>query len=407
MNSNQLLKLGGVFVVLLLLVLVFRGAYESNIEKPDRTFGKDRMFKSFPINDISQVNLITPKGELNLDRGENGWSVRERNGYLADPKKVGELLRSVFDLGIVQEVPVGESKLGRVGLLSPIKEADTDETNGEGTMASILRFQKGDESVGELWVGKEYQKTENGQFGPVETTVGRFVKRGDTAAVYVVDENFDTAKPEAEEWLNDQFFKVSKVKTIERIPAEKPEEAWKLIREGDKADFTLVDSKEGEEIDSTKVSSMKSAFANPSFEDVMVEEGIEKPASVVFNIETFEGFTYQVSLNEKNEENEYLLMVDVSGDFAKERKEEEEESDEDKEAKEKEFQENLAKQKGKLATEKSLVGHIFKVRGFVADSINKDRSELMKEPEEETADGAENPGPSIPGLEGMIPGLGN
>lgn len=407
MNSNQLLKLGGVFAVLALLVLVFNASRQGNIIEQKDPVGKNRVFSKFPVNDVTAFTIKSVDGEVNLERTESGWSVKERNGYPADVEKIGEFLTSIFDLGAVQTVPVGASKYGRVGLLDPAEAEPKEEGEEDNTVATILSFAKGDSSAGELWVGKEYQKTETGQFGPMETTTGRYVKRGDSPEVFVVDEKFDNLEPKADEWLNDDFFKVAKVKTIQRTPAENAEEAWKLVRSDDKGDFTLDGAKEGEEIDSTKVSSMKSAFASPSFEDVLVGEGVEKPSAVEFQVETFEGFRYTVHLSEKNEENEYtLVLTEVTADLPKEREPVEGESDEDKEAAEKEFKEQRKEWADKLKAEKALVGHVYQVRSFVADSINKDRSQLMTDPEEEEEASAEAP-PSIPGLEGGIPGLPN
>ncbi len=407
MNSNQLVKLAAVLGVLALLVLVFNAAREGNIEKPGTTVGKDRIFKNFPVNDVSNVEIVGQEGQLSLERKESGWTVAERKGYPADVEKVAELLSSIYDLGIVQSVPVGESKFGRVGLLNPA-EAETggggDDEKAE-TLATILTFSKGEDKVGELWVGKEYQKTESGQFGPVQTTTGRYVKRGNANDVYVVDEKFSNVKIEPEEWLSDDFFKVEKLRSIERIPAEAADEAWKLTREDEDGDLTLADAKEGEEIDSTKVSSMKRAFASPAFEDIVIGGDVEKPDKVIFKIETFDGFKYEVKLNEKNDENEYLLILaNLSADLPKERQTTEDESEDDKEKKDKEFKDQQKEWAKKLKAERALVGHIYKVRSYVADSINKNRSELMKEPEE-----GENGGEteSAPGVESALPGVNN
>tara|TARA_R110002096_G_scaffold122929_8_gene266146 strand:- start:11824 stop:13035 length:1212 start_codon:yes stop_codon:yes gene_type:complete len=403
------LKLGGVFAVLALLVLVFNASRQGNIIENKDAVGKNRVFKDFPVNHVSAFAVKTSDGELNLERGESGWVVKERGGYSADIAKVGEFLTSIYDLGVVQTVPVGASKYGRVGLLSPEENEPKEEGEEDATIATILSFSKGSDPVGELWVGKEYQKTETGQFGPMETTTGRYVKRGDSPEVFVVDEKFDNLEPNPADWLNSDFFKVVKVKSIERIPSENAEEGWKLVRTDEKGDFTLEGAKEGEEIDSTKVSSMKNAFSSPSFEDVLIGDEAKAPNHVEFKVETFEGFKYSVKLSEKNDENEYLLALgSVEADLPKERTAVEGESDEDKEAAEKEFQEQKTKWTEKLKLEKSLVGHVYKVRGFVADSINKNRSELMKDPEEEEGgEATSSNAPSIPGLEGMIPGVQN
>jgi len=398
MNTKQLMPLVIVLAVTGILAILITGSRNRNVSKVGATTDRNLVMPKFPVNEVASVSIRAKEGAVKLDKKDGTWSVAERGGYPADRAKVGQLLKTVYELSIVETPEVGASKLGRVGLLDP-----ADAKAGEGEAATILTFAdaKG-QDVGSLWIGKELKKEERSQFGTFDSTVGRYVKRGDSEGIHKVAQEFQEAKTEAKDWISKDFFRVAKVKTISRKPADAAQ-GWTLTRESDTADFTLVDAKAGEEIDATKVSPMKNAFSSPSFEDVLVGEGVKKPEEVTFEVETFEGFRYTVKTGPKNEASELDLTVDVSATLPTERKAGEGESEEDKKTKDEEFANQQKELKKKLDQEKKLAGHVFRVRGFVADSINKDRSELMKG-EEPPAEGAAPSG--LPGLDSAFPGLG-
>ena len=154
---------------------------------------------------------------------------------------------------------------------------------------------------------------------------------------------------------------------------------------------------------------MKSAFGSPSFEDVLVGDDVKKPAAVTFNVETFDGFKYEVKVNEKDDAGNYNLTLAVSAELKKEREAAPEETEEDKTKKDEEFAKELAELTKTLAEQKALVGHVYETRNFFVDSINKDRSELMKDDEDPAAAGGAAPphGNLPPGLDlnNLPPGL--
>jgi len=281
-----------------------------------------------------------------------------------------------------------------------------DQAAAQGQTATVIAFKdaKGTEA-GVLWVGKEYTKEERSQFGTFDSTAGRYVRRGDSEEVYLVSEGLKEAKIEPKEWINKDFFKVTKIKTISRIVSDQAK-SWTLTRESDTADFTLVDAKPGEELDSAKVGAMKTAFSSPSFEDVLTGEKVEKPSQVTFKVETFDGFRYETKFGPKNDLGEYDMTVAVSGEFPAARKAVEGEKEEEKKKADEEFANATQELKKQLAAEGKLAGNVYHVRGFVVDSINKDRTELFKSDEPPAAAEGAGPGASLPGLDSILPGVG-
>ncbi|MBU6299959.1 MAG: DUF4340 domain-containing protein [Verrucomicrobia bacterium] len=406
MKTQQIVSLGIGLLVAALLAIVFTSARNRNVSQVGASTERNRVMPSFPVNQITSVVMKDAKGSLTLEKKESGWVVAERAGYPADFKKLGEFLRTMYDLASVQKVEVGPSKFSRVGLLDP-----ADKAAGEGQSATVVTFKKEKgEEVGSLWVGKEYKKEERSQFGTFDSTAGRYVRRGGSDEVYLVAEELREATIEPKDWINKDFFKVAKVKSISRTVADAAK-SWKLTRESDTADFTLVDAKKGEELDAAKVSSMKSAFSSPSFEDVLTGDKVPKPSEATILVETFDGFRYETKFGPKNDLGEYDMTVSVSGEFSTTRKAPEGEKEEDKKKADEEFSKNLETLKKQLAAEKKLAGHVYHVRGFVVDSLNKDRADLMKSdepaatPDGPAAEGAAaNPG--LPGLDMPLPALG-
>ncbi|MEO0445624.1 MAG: DUF4340 domain-containing protein [Verrucomicrobiota bacterium] len=397
MKANQLVSYAVVLVVAAILAILFLTVRGRQVDHVGGGSEKNLVLPSFPLNDIDSFSIQTGEESLKLVREGGTWGVIERDGYPADFQKIGELLRSVYQLESVEKVPVGPSKYGRVGLLDPTSEEEGVEPEEKAT---VLSFMKEGQEHDSLWVGKEFTREERSQFGSFDQAVGRFVKSLKSDDVLLVPEAFSDLGTDPADWLDKEFFQVRKVKSVERIPKEDPAQGWKLVRETDTGDFTLVDPQEGEELDSAKVSAMKNAFSSPSFEDVIIEEGSESPEAVVFQVETFEGFRYEVSVNEKDDANEYLLTVSVSGDLPSEREAGEDESEEDKKKLDEEFEEEKTELTKKLEDEQQLEGYLYRVRGFVADSINKDRSELLAEKEEPEESEAPGVSTDVPGLEG-------
>lgn len=359
---------------------------------------KKKVFDDFPINEVAKIVIKEKKGSVVLAKGAKSWEVAERGGYPADAEPVVGLLRKIWDLNVVQPITIGRAQYGRLNLLDP-SSADAKE----GETALLLTFQdKEGKDLASLWLGKVYERSEGRPDpfggGMAKTDAGRYVKRGDGNSVYLVGETFADIKTEAPGWLDKDFFKVEKVKSIEIATAAKGDD-WKLERAEEAGDFTLANAAAAEKLDPNKVSSMKAAFSNPQMEDVYTgeEKGKQKTDKATFKIATFDGFKYEVSVGEKNDLNELPLAVKVSAELPKERKKGEEESEEEKKRLDQEFNDKVAAMRKKLDEEKRLEGHVFKVRSYVVDSLLKKRAELMEEKKEEEAKTKEvAPGVSVP-----------
>ncbi len=140
---------------------------------------------------------------------------------------------------------------------------------------------------------------------------GRYVMLEDNPeSVSLVSETFSNLEPKPEQWLNKDFFKVEKVKSV-AVTYPVATNSWKVSRETETGEWTLADAQPTEKLDSTKTSSFANALSWPSFNDVVVDPQPGQSASItptVAVLETFDGFAYTVKAAKK--EGEDILLHD-------------------------------------------------------------------------------------------------
>jgi len=401
MGSKTLVRLiialAVIGVIAAILHFVGSGGGVSEISSSTK---KKKVFSDFPINEVASIT-VEGKGEtLTVKKGESTWEVAQRDGYPANEKPIIGMLRDIWDLNIVQPVTIGRTQYGRVNLTAPAEAPSAEES------ATIVTFAGADGTeLASLWLGKVYEKSENRPNpmggGMATSEAGRYIKRGDSNSVYLVGNTFDGVSLDPSEWIDKTFFKVDGIRSIEIIRGDSTID-WKLVRDDAAGDFKFAKTAEGENLDQTKVSSMKSAFSNPQIEDVFTGKELaeNKADKTTYKISTFDDFDYTIKVGDKNDLNELPMTISVSAKFTEKRKEGEEESDVEKKQLDETFQKNLETLKAKLEGEKKLEGHVFKIRSYLVDSITTERGELLVEetPQEGATPGEVAPGVSLPGF---------
>ena len=388
MNQKQL----GILVALVVVlggigIVAFKN--KKSDWSPDAASGDAKVIADFPMNDVSQIIIKNKDGEVNLEKGDAGWTVKERGGYAANFDNIHELLRTVWEMEPVQKPKVGKTHLGRLHLLDPANADDAEQA------ATRVDFKAGG-TTHTLYIGKDHMRKQQAQ-GPMgggSFPDGRYVMVGDDLeSISLVEPTFGSMAGAAADWLNKDFIKVEKVKSIKYAPAESTN-AWSLTRETETGDYTLASKKEGEELDSSKTSGLKYFMSSPSFVDVAVgmkdeDTGMDKPTRAT--IETFDGFKYDLSIGKQDDKEQYFLKFDVSAKIGKERKPGEDEKPEDKEKLDKEHKEKVEKAEEKLENEKKLAGTVFVVSKYTVDALMKSRKDLLKEPGENKEDASTAP----------------
>ncbi|PYM16134.1 MAG: hypothetical protein DME18_02265 [Verrucomicrobia bacterium] len=341
-----------------------------------------KLLPDFPINDVARIDVKQDTNELNLVRQDDSWTVRERYGYPANFQEIGDFLRKMWDLKVVQTEQIGPSQLSRFEL--------SEESNGTNAAIRVEFKDKADKTIKAVALGKKHLRKSDSPspFGGADGFPdGRYVRvAGGSKDVAVVSDALSEVETKPDRWLNKDFFKVEKLKSI-ALTHTNATNSWKLTRETENGPLSLADAKPGEQLDAGKSSPAGNALSFPGFSDVVSPEtkpedmGMDKP--IVAKIETFDGFTYTLRIGTKTNQDNYYLRMSVAGDFPRERAPGKDEKPEDKEKLDKEFKDNASKLEEKLKQEKAFEKWTYLVSKWTVDPLLKERKDLLAEKKEE------------------------
>jgi hypothetical protein len=381
MNQKQLTLLIVLGVVLGGLGWVAYNKKQSPLKESTVKMG-EKLLPGFPLNDVAQLTIKSRTNELNLVNAGDLWTVKERGGHPANFASVSDLLRKFWELKIVKPVKVGPSRLPQLELVAPDK--------GPGTLVEFK--DKSGKVIKSVLLGAKPSRggaEDDSQFGGAGAS-GRYIMVGsDIQTVSLVSEAFSSAEPNPENWLNKDWFKIEKHKSI-TVTAAQPTNNFKLTKESETAtDWKLADAKPDESLDSTKSSTVTSAFGYPSFSDVAAgvkpeDSGLDKPVTAV--VETFDGFTYTLKIGKAGAGDNHYFQVAVAGDFPKERAPGKDEKPEDKEKLDKEHAEKIKQLQERLKTEQAFEKWTYLVAKYTVDPFLKERKDLLAEKKEEKKD---------------------
>ena len=389
MNSKQFLKI--------LIVVAVVGAVGFLLNKNRQSSwkdasggGGDAVLGEFDVNKVVGLKIHDADGVLELARVNDAWVCKSRGGYPAKYTTIADFVRKVGELKAIQKQPIGPTALARMEVNEPGSE------EGAGT---LVELQDADgKALKSIILGKEVMKKAdaNSPFGGNGYAIGRWIlDPADKETIMTVDETFNDAKSGASDWLKKDFFKITKLKSID-VNSPSNDFSWSVNRKLDNGDWLLAGLKKDEGVETNKLSSIGNPLSSPSFQDVIIDKkdadlGLDKPVTV--KMTTFEGFTYNVKIGNQNTNDDYYIQVKVDGNFAEKREAPKDEAEEDKKNRDQEFAENLKKLNEKLATEKTYGDWTYTVSKWTVDSFFKKRSEFLAEKKEEVP---EAPKPSVP-----------
>jgi hypothetical protein len=367
-SRKPILAVLGVLVVLLVaaagVTLSDRSAWTSG----DSSAGQ-KAIAGLRISDVAEIAIRDSSGELHMQRGPAGWSVRERADFAADTDRVAGLLVKLAEMKVVQSDALIESQRARLDLVEP-----KDNATGAGTSIELKDAKGG--VLGRLLLGKTITKgSATASMGrPEAEATGRYLiasdQPGDVLAVgdpllQVV------AKPQA--WLVKDLLRVEGSKTISSS------KGWTVTRNTESADWKMVGS--GQRPDLQKATDLASSLGWVNLVDVVADPaktdtGLDHP--IVIQSQTFDGLTYTLKIGKPAEANYYVRFA-VAGEPPKARKPAKDEKAEDKARSDKEFEERRKKLLDKVAGEKKLEVWTYLVSKTTLDPLLRDRQQLMPE----------------------------
>jgi hypothetical protein len=266
---------------------------------------------------------------------------------------------------------------------------------GTNTAVLVELRDQGGKVIKSLLLGKTHMRKAEGRPSPMGEMGesegwpdGRYVMVGTGAkTVAVVSDPLSNVEAKPESWLNKDFFKVEKIRSI-AVAYPVTTNSWKITRDSETAsEWKLAEAKPDEKLDSSKTSSFSYALSSPSFSDVLPADtkpepvGLDKPT--VMTLDTFDDFTYTIKLGQKTNDN-VPLVVAVTAQIPKERTPGKDEKPEDKTRLDKEFKDKQKKLEDKLSQEQSFEKWVYLVSNWTVDSLLKERSQLLAEKKEES-----------------------
>ncbi len=391
MNRNHLTLLLAGVIVFGSLGLWYQQLRDESYRSSSAGMGA-KLLGDLPVNDVAQITIRQATGELNLTRKDDGWQVKEREGYKASFQNISDFLRKAAAVKVVQSEKAGPSQLPRLELLEPGKA-----TNGAGTLVEFR--DKDGKPIRAILLGKkQVKKSEQASpFGGGEFPVGRWVMLpkavGDVA---LISEAFNEIEARPEQWLDKEFIRIEKVRAI-RYLAAAATNAWSLVRENESGEWKLEATKPSEQLDPAKASAIGNPLASIAFTDVVVgkkptETSFDKPT--IIELETFDQFTYTLKVGAKSGEDASHFAVTVSAKPLSPRVLGKDEKPDDKTRLDKAHADKIKVQQDKLVAEKQFEKWTYLVSRWAFDPILKDRAHFLAEKKLE----GPTPKPDVPKL---------
>jgi hypothetical protein len=418
MNKRQVVVLWIVAIVLASAAYFTRSGKSKGFEsKTERSRGQT-VLADFTTDQVAKIKVSSGETSTTLVRKDGKWIVEDRDGYPAKTSVVTDFLRSLAEVKVVEGVEANPSYAPRFGM-----DANSSKPEERGT--DVVFSNDAGTELAHITLGKNIQAASQdpmaAMMGGGAGSVGRFLRNhSDETGVYKVSEMFPALAPDPKSWLDSDFVKIEKIKSVSVSTKGEPEKiAWKATRATEDGEYTLDAPQEGETLDATVASSLKNLLSYASFEDVVpaAKAGeLSKPQEKrTAKIETFEGFVYTISVTPteagKPKEGEpeapapeefYLMTVDVEGSVPAERKKEDKESAEDAKAKDDAFTKRKEELEKRLAADKAMAGKTYKVSKSTVETLIKERSEIAPK---QAPGGAASATPAPGGQPGMPAGF--
>ncbi len=391
MNKRQVTILWAIAIALGAAVTAVKLSQNASTRSATKRSHGQTLFESFPASEAATVEIQGASDTVTLSKKDGKWVVSQRGDYPANNTFVNDLLRTLGELKVTLGTEAGPSFAPRFGM-------DEAAAKPEERGLTATFKDAGGKEIAKVSLGKNIESgAEQSPMGG-GSAVGRYVRNhADDSGFYAVSEMFPSVSAEPKRWLADGFISPEKMKSIVVSQPGKTEPAWKLSREGEEAEYKLEGAAPGEVLDTTAASSFKSLFAYARFEDVVptdkVAERLATDGKRTATLETFEGFTYTVTLSPAKPAaapaapaspgtpppatDNFLVTVDVNAELPKERKKEEGEKPEDAKTKDAAFTDRLKSLTDKLAKEKSFAGITYELAKSTVEPLLKDRASLI------------------------------
>lgn len=330
-----------------------------------------KLLPNLKIADVAEIRLQDAKDQATLQRKEKGWVVAERGGYPASFQGISDLIIKLIELKVTQSEQVGASLLPRIELAEPGTGA------GSGT---LIEFKDASgKQLARLILGKTILKKD--PLNPLPSAkdgvpAGRYVlPAAGKDVVVVVSDPLEKAVAGPGRWLNKDFFKAERIRTLAVWPANDAPQ-WKIARAEEWGQWKFAAG--GGTLDSSAAVAAVNKLAALEFDDVAPNPKSEPAGKPFVAIaETFDNLVYTVRLSKKVKGEDYLVTFTVTGEPSKSRVPEKSEKPQDKERLDKDFAETRKKLVERVAAERALAKWTYVIAGRGLEPLLKSRPEMV------------------------------
>ena len=401
MSKRQVIVLWAIALLLVVTLISVKSSRSDGFQSATERSRGQTLLSDFEPANVAKVEIRRGDRTTIATKKDAKWVITNRDDYPANARALNDLLRTLDEVKITQGTESDPSFAPRFGM-------DPKATEDEDKGIELVLSNDADTELTRLTFGKntEGQSDPTSPFGGGGGATGRYVRNhADTSGFYITSEVFPTLDPDPSKWLDHTFVAVQKIKSVNVSEAGKFDNiAWKLTREDATKDFVLDGKKDDEDIDNTALSSYQNLLSHARFEDIIpateVDAAWQADQKKKAVIQTFDGFTYNIDFAPAKDDSEsYLLTIKVDAEIASERIKKDGETEEAAKTADEAFATEKTALEEKLVSEKTLEGRTFKVTKYTLDSLTKNRSDFIKDPN------AAPPAAGPPGQPGFPPGF--
>ncbi len=375
------------FLILLAAVIVLGGAGLALVWRDISDYRASgakigaKLLPGLKIADVAQVRLQDAKHQSTLVRKEKFWVVQERGGYPASYQEISDLLLKLIELKVTQSEQVGESLWPRLDLGEPgtAKDAGKDKDAGKGAGTLIEFKDSAGKTLTSLVLGKKVLKKD--PMNPLPAAkdgvpAGRYVRvAGAKDTVVVVSDPLNSADASPGRWLNKEFFKADRIRTL-AAGTEGAAPEWKISRTEEWGQWKFAAG--GGDLNPSAAVMAVNKLGQLSFDDVAVDpKAAEAGKPRVVAAETFDNLVYTIRLAKEKASDNYLVSFKVTGEPPRERAPEKGEKKEEAARRDKDFAESRKRLEARLAAERALEKWSYVVSAREVEPLLATRSALV------------------------------
>jgi len=246
------------------------------------------------INEVTRVDVTSADGTVTVTRGDQGWTVQQKDGYRADADAVKSLVVGLAEARVVEARTAQPDLYDRLGVGDP----------GPGRESELVTVRAGDAVLASVVLGKAASGNAAGN------TSMLYARRAGEAQSWMVRGPLAPVQAEPLRWLDRALPRLPRDR-VQAVEVRQPDGAAVTLRREAPADREFAVS--GVEKPSpSAVEQTVGALAALTFEDVAKADPARFKDAVVTTYRTFDGLT--VTVRTVRRDDQAWLTLSAEGD---------------------------------------------------------------------------------------------